>query len=313
MAAALVFALSACGGKNPGNGETAEKANVSALNDPTGWGLVKIKTDRSYAYNTEFCDTADEIIAKLKNGETDIATLPLDEAAKVYNETNGAVKALAVSSSGCFHILSNDKDIKSLADLSGRKLYISETEKLERRTLDYLLGKTEFEDGKGPEIITLGSDEEVAAKALEEGSDTYALPVLYAAKVLAEDTGVGQVISLKREWDILHETSFTLGIILVRAEYAENHPDMIDSLRTFADVSLNYVADNTTAGKELLDEGIFEDSTVAKKIIPGCYFGYIDGEEMKASVSLCLSELYSEDASAIGGKLPGDDFYMPGE
>ena len=94
MAAALVFALSACGGKNPGNGETAEKANVSALNDPTGWGLVKIKTDRAYAYNTEFCDTADEIIAKLKNGETDIATLPLDEAAKVYNETNGAVKAL---------------------------------------------------------------------------------------------------------------------------------------------------------------------------------------------------------------------------
>lgn len=311
MITALIFALSACGGNKSGNGEIKDRANISALNDPTGWGLVKIKTDRAYAYNTEFCDTADEIIAKLKNGETDIATLPLDEAAKVYNETNGAVKALAVSSSGCFHILSSDREIKTLADLSGRKLYISETEKLERRTLDYLLGKTDFKDGKGPEIITLKNDEEVVAKALGEKNDTYALPVFYAAEVLAKEDGVGQVLSLKREWDLLHETSFTLGIILVRAEYAGSHPEMIENLRNFADVSLNYVADNSTAGKELLDEGIFDDSTVAKKIIPGCYFGYIDGEEMKESVSLCLSELYSGDASAIGGKLPDDGFYMP--
>lgn len=307
----MVFTLSACGGTgNSKNSKVENTANLLALKDPTGWGLIKVMTDRAYAFNVSYCDTADEIIAKLKSGETDFATLPLDAAARVYNETNGAVKAFAVSSTGCFHILSNDMDIDVPADLAGRKLYISETEALERLTLDYLLSKT-VSGEELPEIITLKNNDEVVAKALEEGSDAYALPVLWAAKILAEEEGVGQVISLKREWDKLNETPFTLGIIVVRAEFAENNPDVLNNLREFAEISLNYVNANTTAGKELLDAELFDDQTVAKKIIPGCYFEYIDGDELRESVTKCLTELYGEDSSAIGGKIPDENFFVP--
>ncbi len=307
----LIFSFCACSDGGAGKNKTPDKANVFALNDPTGWGLIKVKTDRSYAFNVDYLNTADEITAKLKSGEADIATLPLDAAARVYNETNGAVKALAVSSAGYFHILSKNKEIKTLADLAGMKLYISETESFERLILDYLLGKTGYEEGKYPEINALGSNDEVVSKAEKEGTDVYILPVYYAAKVISKDTGVLQVTSLKREWEKLNGTPLAAGIIVVRADYADKNPELIKDFRNFAEVSLNYISDNSTAGKELLDAGLLSDSTIAKRIIPGCYFGYMDGKEMKESAALCLSELYTDDASAIGGKLPDDGFYIP--
>ncbi len=307
LAAVLIFALASCGKESE---EIAQPtpANLLALKDPSGWGLVKVMTDRDYAFNVTFCDTADEIASKLKSGETDFAAIPVDAAVKLYNETDGQIKVIAISSTGCFHILSNDKEIKSLSDLAGRKLYVSETEIMEKLMFEYLLDKNEIENDELPEIIYLPDNDEVVNKALETGSDTYLLPVKYAAKVLAADKGVGQVISFKREWDKLNDTPFTLGCIVGRKEFIENNPSVVSDLKTFAEVSLNYTAEDTLAGKALLDAGLFEDIETAEKIITGCYFEFIDGEEIADYISKCLTALYGEESEYLGGKVPGKDF-----
>ena len=46
-----------------------------------------------------------------------------------------------------------------------------------------------------------------------------------------------------------------------------------------------------------------------KKALPNCNIVCLTGEELKADVSGYLQVLYDADPAAVGGTLPGEDFY----
>ena len=51
-------------------------------------------------------------------------------------------------------------------------------------------------------------------------------------------------------------------------------------------------------------------AAVAEKAIPACNITYIDGEEMKEALLGYLEILFELNPKAVGGKLPGEDFYL---
>ena len=55
--------------------------------------------------------------------------------------------------------------------------------------------------------------------------------------------------------------------------------------------------------------GIVDNAKIAEKAIPGCMLVCQTGKDMKAALSGYLQVLSDADASAVGGKLPADDFY----
>ena len=61
----------------------------------------------------------------------------------------------------------------------------------------------------------------------------------------------------------------------------------------------------------VVDAGIVDNATIAEKAIPGCMLACQTGEDMKAALGGYLQVLADADPSAVGGKLPADDFcYM---
>ena len=48
---------------------------------------------------------------------------------------------------------------------------------------------------------------------------------------------------------------------------------------------------------------------MAEKALPACNITFITGSDMKAKVSGYLNVLYEQNAQAVGGQMPGDDFY----
>lgn len=74
--------------------------NVAALNGPTGMGMVKLMdlTDK-YAVTTYQAPT--DIAPKLINGEVDVAALPSNMAAVLYNKTEGQIVAVSPDCAGC--------------------------------------------------------------------------------------------------------------------------------------------------------------------------------------------------------------------
>ena len=48
---------------------------------------------------------------------------------------------------------------------------------------------------------------------------------------------------------------------------------------------------------------------VALKALPDCNITFVEGEEMRAKLSGYLQVLLDANPKAVGGKLPGEDFY----
>ena len=50
-------------------------------------------------------------------------------------------------------------------------------------------------------------------------------------------------------------------------------------------------------------------AAVAKKAIPNCNIQFIEGAEMKDTVSGYLQTLFDQNPKAVGGAMPTDEFY----
>ena len=93
--------------------------NVAALNGPTGMGMVKLMdmTDK-YAITTYQAPT--DIAPKLISGEVDVAALPSNMAAVLYNKTEGKIAAVSPIALGVLYILGNNADVSEPKDLAGK-------------------------------------------------------------------------------------------------------------------------------------------------------------------------------------------------
>ena len=110
---------------------TAGRAiNVYTLNGTTGFGMAKLMNDakagtttEQYAFSVQ--TDASNVTAALLNGSADIAALPTNAAANVYNKSEGAVVVLAVNTLGCLYVLTNQNEtITSFEDLRGKTVYV---------------------------------------------------------------------------------------------------------------------------------------------------------------------------------------------
>ena len=78
--------------------------------------------------------------------------------------------------------------------------------------------------------------------------------------------------------------------------------------------SIEFLNTNTADAAQMIqDTGIFAQAAVAEKAIPQCNVCYLDGAEMKSAMEIYLTALMGINANAIGGKLPGADFYYNAE
>ena len=64
-----------------------------------------------------------------------------------------------------------------------------------------------------------------------------------------------------------------------------------------------------TGAKLAVDAGIIAKEPIAMKAIPECNITCVVDVEMKQALSGYLNVLFEQDAKAVGGALPEDDFY----
>ena len=100
--------------------------NIGTLMGPTGMGMADMISDDISFLNVTVYDSPDQCMAGLLNGELDIAAIPSNVAAVLYNKTEGGVKLLGVNTGGVLYLLSNGADpVSSLEDLKGKTVYAS--------------------------------------------------------------------------------------------------------------------------------------------------------------------------------------------
>ena len=103
------------------------KINVAMLKGPTGIGAVELMNksesgETKGSYNITVSAAPDDVTAKIISGEIDIAAVPTNLAAVLYNKTEGGVSVLAVNTLGVLYVLENGDSVNSISNLSGKTI-----------------------------------------------------------------------------------------------------------------------------------------------------------------------------------------------
>ena len=135
-------------------------------------------------------------------------------------------------------------------------------------------------------------------------------PSLCDAAGLKDDT-LRVALDLTAEWDKVADTQLITGVTVVRKAYAEGHPDVVAAF--LADYAQSVNAANTDLdGTAALceEQGVVAKAAIAKKALPNCNIVCLDGEGTEGQTSPVTCRcLYDADPAAVGGTLPGEDFY----
>lgn len=329
VAGALSLALAGCSGGAAVAGSAAGSAaagaaaaepvevHVASLKGPTSIGLVQFmdqaargETDNEFDF--AISAAADEIVPKVIQGDVDIALVPANVASVLYNKTEGAVQVIDINTLGVLSVVTGDASVTSFGDLAGHTVYMTGKGTTPEYVMNYLLERAGL---TGQVTLEFKSEPtEVLSALLADPSAVGVLPEPFKTAAIAKSEGSLSVpVSLTDAWDELAgDTGSRLltGVTVVRRAFAEEHPEAVAEFLSCHAASVEAVnAAPADWAQAVVDAGIVDNATIAEKAIPGCMLVCQTGKDMKAALGGYLQVLADADASAVGGKLPADDFY----
>lgn len=321
---AFTLSLAACGqsGAPSAAGSSSASAGepepvtvrVAALKGPTAMGLAGLEeesaADPGVSYDFTLAASADEVTPALLQGELDIACIPANLAAVLYQKTEGQIVTVAVNTLGVLYLVENGNAVQSLSDLKGKTIVAAGKGSTPEYALRYLL----TENGINPDAdltIDWKSEHSECVAALGQGAATIALlPQPFVTVAQGKIQGLRMALDLTAEWDALDNGSALLtGVAVARKAFAEEHPAAVSAFLQDYAGSVDWVNGSTAEAAAVIGEMGIVDADVAEKALPYCNIVCLTGAEMKAKLSGYLQVLFDADPASVGGALPGDDFY----
>ena len=314
LSVVMLVSLLACGAS--AKTLSAKTLRIAGLKGPTTMGLVHLLSmekngTAAMDYDLQLYGAADEIVPKLIKGNLDMAAIPANLAATLYQKTNGGIQVLAVNTLGVLYVVEKGDTVHSFADLKGRTILSTGKGTTPEYVLRYLLTKNGLDPDKDVKIEYYSEASEVTAQMAATKKDAIAvLPQPYVTAAQMKDSELRVVLDLTKEWNKVCDTQLITGVTVVRTAYAEDHPDVVQAFLKDYEKSVNAANTDIDGTAALCEEiGVVAKAAIAKKALPKCNIVYRRGEEMKKDISAYLQVLYDASPAAVGGKLPGDNFY----
>jgi len=291
----------------------AAPVNVMVLNGTTGFGMANLmdaaaRGEAAQEYNFTVETDASNIVAALANGSTDIAALPTNAAATIYNKTQGGVQVLALNTLGVLYLVTDGSvAVESVADLAGQTVYAP------AQNPSFIF--QHIVDANGVENVTIDNTYAQPADlntAVASGEVSFAVlpePMVTVAKSKNPDLVVA--LDLTAEWDKVSQPgSLVQGCVVVRKDFVLENAAAVQTFLGEYGASIEALTTDVegTAAK-IEANGIFAKAAVAAKAIPNCNVCFITGADMQAALAEFLTIMHGVAPASVGGSIPGEDFY----
>ncbi|MBE6696440.1 MAG: ABC transporter substrate-binding protein [Ruminococcaceae bacterium] len=320
---ALLTVLTACAQKDPTSENQITPLKIGVLSGTTGMGAAKLVNDikaggeeisKYYASIDTYTDPS-TLLSDIISGKVDIAALPTNAAATLFNKSKGNAQVVAINTLGVLYVLDSSGSVKSLSDLSGKTVYVATPGQTPEYIFKHIIEKNNIEN------VTISydyTDLDSLTSAVATGAVEIALlpePKVTIAQTTAANNGIANLavaIDLTEEWSKVEDTVLTQGCVVARKETVDNNNAALEKFLADYEASISYITDKNNidaAADAIAASGIIPKAPIAKKALPKCNITFIAGEEMKAALSSFLKVLYDMDKTAVGGNLPTDDFY----
>ena len=297
----------------------SEPINVACMNGPTGMGMVDLMGNENY--NIEIFQAPTDAVPKIVSGEVDVACVPSNFAAVLYNKTEGQIVCVTPMVMGVLHILGNNVDITSIEDLRGKTILSSGQGGTPEYALQEVLQSAGLVIGTDVNVDWLASHADVNQTLLTTEGTIAMVPEPFVSTALAKGgDAITDLFDMNTLWADATGQDFPMGVIIARKDFAENRASDLQAMLTELRASIDDV--NTASdevAQKIVDAGFLGDTEIAKKAIPNCslcLYADPDGDtsfSKGAEIMKTFNEtMYAITPQAVGGALPGDDLYYAG-
>lgn len=300
---------------SPGEGPTRE-VTAEVLKGPTGMGMIRLIDDTpAFASNVEVSyavnGSPDVLVSKVLSGEVDIAALPTNVAAKLYN---GGVpyKLAAVNTLGVLYVVSNGPRINSFEDFAGMRVDNSGRGLNPDIIFRHLLG----ENGVDPESeveLRYFNHTELSQLFIAGRSQVAVLPEPFVTRVLGASDSARVEMDLQEAWRELKgdDAFIAMGCLVVKDSLVEEHPQFVRDFLEAYEASVRWVNENPRDAGRLIEENeLGFEAEMAAEAIPRANIRYIEAPEARERLEEYLSVLREFDPESVGGSLPDGGFYL---
>ena len=331
-ASAASLTLAACGSAQEGSdsaqqgsatdGQASEPVDVRAvaLKGPTAMGLVRFMSevdagnlaDNNYSFS--IVASPDEVTPQIAKGEVDIAAVPANLASVLYNKTDKGVRVICVNTLGVLYICEQGDSVQTVADLAGKTIYASGKGSTPEYALSYILEKNGLAAGTDVTVEWKSEHAECVAALASDPDGIALLPQPFVTTAQMKNDQIRVALDLTKEWDAVQQrdggsSQLITGAAIVRSAFADEHPEAVDAFLSHYAESVQFVQDDVEEAAKLVGSYDIVPEAVAAKALPACNIVCITGDDMRESLSGYLEVLADQSAEAVGGSLPGDDFY----
>lgn len=286
--------------------------NIGALKGPTAMGMAQLLDDE--AYDISIVASPDEMVPMIVQGQVDIAAIPANLSSVLYQKTEKQIKVLAANTLGVLYLVENGETIQSIEDVKGKTIYASGKGATPEYALESVLTAHGIEPGVDVTVEFKSEHAEVVAALAADQTAVGLLPQPFVTTALMKNENLRVALDLNELWEsgMTDGSRLVTGVVVVRNEFLENHPEEVEAFMAAYEQSVAFVNSDVEAAAEIIGAHDIVTAEVAKQAIPECSIVFITGEELGTMLSGYLNILFEQNPQTVGGAVPDDGFYYEG-
>ena len=275
--------------------------------------LIKEEDNIKSSYKTSYTIESNDkkLIESLNKKEVDIALVPTDMAAKVYNK-NSSYQICASIGQGSYYLVTSDPEVRGFnSTLINKEIAIagesSMTDNivkaiLKKNNIDETLVKFKYTNTvpKLVKTLTLG---EIYIGIVPETSLTSLLYKHSGLKILASTND-----AYENTFDI--SEGYPQFSVIVRKDFAKNNKEYVNKFLSKVKESIEFVNNNPLqAGAYGEELKIPIKPQILSKAIKRCNLKFIEIDKFKQNYKYLFDILYNYNNEAVGGTVPDESIY----
>ena len=270
------------------------------LNGPTGIGGLKMMKD----YNKITINTVNapnNMLSLIVKGEADIAAIPANMAAIIFNRQLD-YKVIAVISETKLFIVSANNKIQTINDIKNNTVYCGTKLAAPDLMLQYLISKEQIPNVN---INYSLSNPDLSKAVASKNVDIAILPEPFVSSAMLENKDVHIVVEMSKYID-----DYPVAVLIAKNYFINHNKMLVKEILNEYKKSTDYIINNKEEMKNLIEErNMIINAEAAYYGLNRMGLVFYDGEKMKFALNRYYNFLYNFDKKLIGGKIPNDNFY----
>ena len=275
--------------------------------------LIKEEENIKSSYKTSYTieNNDKKLLESLNKKEVDIALVPTDMAAKVYNK-NSSYQICASIGQGSYYLVTSDPEVRGFnSTLINKEIAIAGENSMTDNIVKAILKKNNIDEtlvkfkytNTVPELVKTLTLGEIYTGIVPETSLTSLLYKHSGLKILASTND-----AYENTFDI--SEGYPQFSVIVRKDFAKNNKEYVNKFLSKLKESIEFVNNNPLqAGAYGEELKIPIKPQILSKAIKRCNLKFIEIDKFKQNYKYFFEILYNYNNEAVGGTVPDESIY----